>query len=178
MNTRRSKNGLNSKSLHTSPASVADRSALRQEAFLRVIWHERKRAERSQKPAVLMLVEMESQFPAGMNREALQTILSALSAATRETDVTGWYRDDSVIGVLFTEIAADVEDGTSIVTAVMSRVSEALRSHLTSRQFNQVTTSFHLFPEEHGQQIPAMQGNPTLYPDLAMRDEAGRMVQR
>jgi hypothetical protein len=176
MNTRHFKNGSNSKSHPTSQASVADRSALREEEFLRVIWHERKRAERSQKPAVLMLVEIEAQFHGERNREPLQAILSALSAATRETDVTGWYKDDCVVGVLFTEIA--VEDGNSIVTAVMSRVSQALRSQLTSRQFNQVVASFHLFPEETSQQIPAMPVNPALYPNLATLDDAVRMVQR
>ena len=176
MNTRRTRSSSNLTTISTSLASVADRSALREEDFLRVIWHERKRAERSQKPCVLMLIEMESVFPTDRNREALGTILSAISAATRETDVTGWYRDDCVVGVLFTEITA--EDGSAIVTTVMNRVSSALRSSLGSRQFNQVNASFHLFPEERDERVLAMPGNPTLYSDPAMRDEAGRMVQR
>ena len=177
MNTRRFGKGTNLQLLPTSSASsLADRSALREEAFLGVIWHERKRAERSQKPCVLMLIEMESVFPSEMNREALGTILSAVSAATRETDVTGWYKDDSVVGVLFTEITA--EDGTAIVTTVMSRVSEALRERLGSRQFNQVNTTFHLFPEEGDHRLPAMPGNPTLYTDVTAQDEAVRVVRR
>jgi len=182
MNTRRSNHGSDLKPASMSPASVADRSALREEDFLRVIWHERKRAERCQKPCLLMLVEMESQFPLERNGQALATILSALSMATRETDVTGWYKDDRVVGVLFTEIA--FEDGASIVTTVMTRVSETLRSRLSSRQFNQANVSFHLFPQECEEQIPAVASNPTMYPDLAGRsdlagrDEARRLVQR
>jgi hypothetical protein len=179
MNTRRSNH--KPKLITTAASSVADRSTLREEDFLRVIWHERKRAERCQKPCLLMLVEMESQFPLERNGKALATILSALSAATRETDVTGWYKDDSVVGVLFTEIT--FEDGASIVTTVMTRVSESLRMNLSSRQFNQASVSFHLFPEERAEQIPAV-SNPTLYPDvaarpdLAGRDEARGLVQR
>jgi hypothetical protein len=182
MNTRRSSNGSDLKSASTSTASVADRSALREDDFLRVIWHERKRAERCQKPCLLMLVEMESQFPLERNGKALATILSALSMATRETDVTGWYKDDRVVGVLFTEIT--FEDGASIVTTVMTRVNETLRSRLSSRQFNQASVSFHLFPEECDEQIPEAASNPTMYPDLAGRsdlaghDEARRLVQR
>jgi hypothetical protein len=182
MNTRRSNNDSDLKPASMSPASVADRSALREEDFLRVIWHERKRAERCQKPCLLMLVEMESQFPLERNGKALSTILSALSTATRETDVTGWYKDDRVLGVLFTEIT--FEDGASIVTTVMTRVSETLRSRLSSRQFNQASVSFHLFPEERDQQIPAAASNRASYPDLAARpdfagrDEARRLVQR
>lgn len=181
MNTRRSNQGSKPKTLSTSPASVADRSALREEDFLRVIWHERKRAERCQKPCLLMLIEMEQQFPLEKNGKALATILSALSAATRETDVTGWYKDESVVGVLFTEIT--FEDGASIVTTVMTRVSETLRDRLSSRQFNQASVSFHLFPEESDLQIPVV-ARPAMFPDLARRvdlagrDEARRLVQR
>jgi len=178
MNTRRSNHKL--KAIAT--ASVADRTALREEDFLRVIWHERKRAERCQKPCLLMLVEMESQFPLERNGKALATILSALSGATRETDVTGWYKDDRVVGVLFTEI--NFEDGASIVTTVMTRVSETLRNGLSSRQFNQASVSFHLFPEERDEQIPAAASNRALYPDVAARpdfagrDDSRRLVQR
>jgi hypothetical protein len=176
MNVRRSKQGSHLSPRPAGPASTADRSTLREQDFLRVIWHERKRAERSGKPSVLMLIEMESQFPFEKNGEALGKMLSALAATTRETDVTGWYKDDRVVGVMFTEIM--VEDGASIVTTVMTRVSEALRSRLSSRQLNQVSISFHLFPEEPGHGISAMPGNPPMYPDLEVRDEAGRLVQR
>jgi hypothetical protein len=176
MNVRRSNQGSHLSPRPAGPASTADRSTLREQDFLRVIWHERKRAERSGKPSVLMLIEMEGQFPFERNGEALGKILSALAATTRETDVTGWYKDDCVVGVMFTEIM--VEDGSSIVTTVMTRVSEALRSRLSTRQLNQVSIAFHLFPEERGHGISAMPGNPTVYPDLAVRDEAGRLVQR
>jgi len=176
MNVRRSNMTSHSTRRPAAPARAADCSTLREEAFLRVIWHERKRAERSGKPSLLMLIEMESQFPSDKNGEALGIVLSAMAATTRETDVTGWYKDDGVIGVMFTEIT--VEDGSSIVTAVMTRVREALRSRLSSRQYNQVSISFHLFPEDRGDRISALPGNPTLYPDLAPHDEARRLVQR
>jgi hypothetical protein len=60
------------------------------------------------------------------------------------------------------------------VTTVMTRVSEALRRRLSSRQLNQVNISFHLFPEEHDQGISAMPGPPALYPGLAARGPVGR----
>jgi hypothetical protein len=176
MNVRRS-NLSKALSPHPAePASAAGCGTLREEGFLRVIWHERKRAERSRKPSVLMLIEMENHFPFEKNGEALKKILSALAATTRETDVTGWYKDDCVVGVMFTEIT--VEDRSSIVTTVMTRVSEALRSRLSSRRFNQVSISFHLFPEDREEQTAPMPGTPSLYPDLATRDEEGRLVQR
>jgi len=175
MNVRRSNQGSHLSPRPAGPASTADRKTLREPDFLRVIWHERKRAERCGKPSVLMLIEMESQFPAERNGEALGKILAALAAATRETDVTGWYKDDCVAGVMFTEIT--VEDGSSIVTTVMTRVSEALRNRLSSRQLNQVSVSFHLFPDVREHEVSAMPGTPPLYPDFTAGDEAARLVQ-
>ena len=100
------------------------------------------------------------------------------AAATRETDVTGWYKDDCVVGVLFTEVA--LEEGTSVVATVMDRVSDALRLRLSSRQFNQVSISFHLFPEEGEERIAALSNNPPAYPevavDVAVNDVVGRLV--
>ena len=170
-----------SKNSHFSPrlagaARAAGQGALREEDFLRVIGHERKRAERSGKPSLLMLIESEPQFSSEKSDKALRTILSALATTTRETDITGWYKNDCVIGVMFTEITA--EDGESIVTTVMTRVSEVLRRQLSSRQFDQANISFHLFPEQREEQIPALSVHPTLYPGRTGRDGAERLVQR
>jgi hypothetical protein len=177
MNTHRMNRSSAPKPTSPATSSLADRSALREEEFLQVIWHERKRAERSQRSCLLMLIEMDQQFPAQRNGEGLGTILSALSAATRETDVTGWYVDNSVVGVLFTEIACD---GASIVTAVMTRVSDALRSRLGSRQFNQANISFQLFPEEGEEKFPPMSSNAPLFTRAAAaaNHEARGLVER
>ena len=176
MNTRRFK-GSQTSSRSARPVSLVDRSALREDTFLRVISHERKRAERAQKPSLLMLIEIENQFPSDRNGEALETMLAALATTTRETDVMGWYKNDSVIGVMFTEIM--VEDGSSIVTTVMARVSEAFRNRLSAQQFNQVSIYFHLFPEVQEESMAAaVPGNAPLFPDPATRDQALRLVQR
>lgn len=176
MNTRRFQNSSGQEHKLKSSASIADRSALREEDFLRVIWHERKRAERTAKPCLLMLVEMEAQFPGEGGAQALGKILDALSGATRETDVTGWYQDGAVVGVLFTEIVAD--DGAAIVTKVMTRVSEALRARLSSLQFNQASVSFHLFPSERDAEVAAAAEHPELFQGMFAATGAARLVQR
>jgi hypothetical protein len=172
---RRANGALHLSLAPAGPVSLVDRSSLREEAFLRVIGHERKRAERSGTPSVLMLIEMETQFPPEKNGEALEMILSELAATIRETDVTGWYKDGCVVGVMFTGIT--LAEGSSVVTTVIARVSEALRSRLSSRQVNQVSIVFHLFPEEGDEPIPTMPGPPLFCPDLASPGEAGRLVE-
>jgi hypothetical protein len=154
--------------------SVADRSILHEEAFRRMMTIESKRAERSRKPVLLTLLEIEDQMPSEKTRKALSKILSALAATTRETDVTGWYQNNSVVGVMFTEIA--IEDRGSILITIKARVSDALRRHLTPQQFSEVGLSFHIFPEERVIE-PIMAGSSAspLYSNLAAGEDARRL---
>jgi lipopolysaccharide/colanic/teichoic acid biosynthesis glycosyltransferase len=169
VNARRSgSNGLTFSPLSEAP-SLGDSGILNAEAFRRMITLERKRSERSRKPFMLLLMDMGDRLPSEKNGKILGKILSALSLTTRDTDVTGWYANNCVVGVMFTEIATG--DSSSVPSTIIARVTETLRSHLTLEQFNRVSLSFHVFPEDwdHDAQRP---GNPTLYPDLSQREDA------
>ena len=153
----------------TEAKSLAD--VLNESAFHRVIALERKRSERSQRPFVLLLVEMSRQGSEERRNRVLLELLSALQGATRETDVTGWYEDKSVIGVMFTEI---VLDNNLVLSTILARISKVLRETLDTDQFSHIKLSFHVFPdnwEGHDLERPS---NPTLYPDLDQREKANR----
>jgi lipopolysaccharide/colanic/teichoic acid biosynthesis glycosyltransferase len=169
VNVRRS-GGIASLDFSADILPVDERGVLNEEAFHRMISLERKRTERSRKPFLLMLLDMGNGLRSDKSENALDKILSALSLSTRETDITGWYKKNSVVGVMFTEFGA--EDRNSILSTIMTRVSETLRNNLSSRQFGVISISFHLFPEEWNQDIPQRPSNPTLYPDLTRRDNA------
>ena len=170
MNVRRSGGIENLDTLSAEVVPVEERGILNEGAFHRMISLERKRTERSRKPFLLMLLDMGNGLRSDNNNKALDKILSALSLSTRETDVTGWYQNNSVVGVMFTEFGA--EDRNTILSTMMTRVSETLRNNLSSQQFGLISISFHLFPEEWNHDIPQRPSNPTLYPDLARRDSA------
>ena len=173
MNVRRVGGLASLDGLSADTLPVEERSILNEGAFLRMISLERKRTERSRKPFLLMLLDMGTRLQSDRNGKALDKILSALSLSTRETDVTGWYKHNSVVGVMFTELGAD--DPNSTLSTMMTRVSETLRSSLSAQQFNQISISFHLFPEEWNHDIPQRPSNPALYPDLARRDNARKL---
>ena len=157
---------------HISMMATAERTILNQEAFRNMISLERKRSERSRKPLLLMLLDLGDRLRSQNSSRFVDHILTSLSQVTRETDAMGWHTNNSVIGVMFTELA--VEDRGSIPSILLARVSDMLRRNLTFEQFNRVSISFHVFPEdwEHGHgQRPV---NPTLYPDLTKRDESRR----
>jgi lipopolysaccharide/colanic/teichoic acid biosynthesis glycosyltransferase len=141
------------------------RETLGENSFRRMIAVERKRSERSKEPFLLMLVELGEEQEAKDNRKVLEGMLEALRACSRETDVIGWYREHSSIGVMFTGLV--VTDKDLIRSTLLSRVSDLLRHELTFDQFNQVSLAFHFFPDEWdhegGGDGPT---NVTLYPDL------------
>jgi len=100
----------------------------------------------------------------------LNNILAALSLSTRETDITGWYKERSIVGVMFTELGMD--DSGAILGTMMHRVSETLRNSISLEKFSQINISFHVFPDSWNQEPSA--GNPTLYPDLEHRERTQR----
>lgn len=148
------------------------REVLTDEMFRRMISLERKRSERTQRPFVLLLMDVGPSQPSPKSGRILLDILSALQSATRETDVMGWYERNSAVGVMFTEITLD---NNLILSTLLSRISEVLRGQLTNEQFSQIKFSFHLFPEEWDPSNPERQSNPTLYPDLHKRDGETRL---
>ncbi|MGA2950495.1 MAG: sugar transferase, partial [Candidatus Sulfotelmatobacter sp.] len=124
---------------------------------------------------MLLLLDMGEQLSSEKNGETLGKILSALSLSSRETDFTGWYANDCVIGVLFTEIA--IGDSSSIPSTIIARVTGTLRINLTSEQFKELSISFHVFPEDWDHEGDQRPSNPTLYPDLSQREDARKLFR-
>src|SRR5581483_8712869 len=141
---------------------------LEEKSFRRMIAIERKRTERSQTPLLLMLLDAETAPPSSPNGSYLPGILPVLQQMTRETDITGWYRDKSVVGVLFTELADTGRN--SIVSTMLARVSTALSSQLSPEQFNAIRIAFQWFPEEWHDEVPQHLNTPAMYPELERRD--------
>ena len=142
---------------------------LSEETFKRMIAVERKRTERSREPFLLMLLEPGNRQFTKKNGKALDHILSVLVLSIRETDVIGWYKDRAVVGVIFTGLASD--DKNSILSVILGRVSTTLQNKLTPDQFNQISISFHFFPDDWDHDTPGRPSNLTLYPDLLTSDQ-------
>ncbi len=174
MHARRSTNGA---TLNPTPEALSPREycILNAEAFRRTIALERKRSERSRKPFMLLLLDMGENLSSEKNGRTLDKILGALSLSTRETDITGWYADGTVIGVVFTEIGID--GSNSVPSTIISRVTDTLRGSLMWEQFNQLNISFHVFPEDWDYDASERPSNPTLYPDLSQRDQARKFFR-
>lgn len=177
MNLRRRGSGSSFYPLAAELVLGEQRTVLDVESFQRMISLERKRTDRSGKPFLLMLIKLGDETPSASGK-LLGELIQALSRSVRDTDLTGWYKDGEV-GVMFTEVALD--DRGSVLSAMIQRVSETLRNNLSFEQFNQVTMSFHVYPEEWNRELPQRPSHRELYPDLSRRDAArkfSRTVKR
>jgi lipopolysaccharide/colanic/teichoic acid biosynthesis glycosyltransferase len=170
VNLRRSGNGSNLDGSPFESASAGAREVLNEGAFKRMVSIERKRTERSRTPFLLMLLDMGNHQVSEKNGKALESIISALLASTRETDVTGWYKNRVAVGVMFTELV--VTDKNLLLSTMLARVSATLRDNLTFEQFNRISISFHFFPDDWDHETTGRPSNPALYPDLASHDNA------
>ena len=151
---------------------VVERAPLNEEIFRRMIAIERKRTERSKAPFLLMLLEVVSNEGQKKERQTLGLIASALLASSRDTDLVGWYKDDVIIGAMFTGLI--VHDKRIVLDTFLTKVTSSLRDELTAEQFNQVSISFHLFPDDWDHEKPGRPSNAALYPDLTSRDKGRR----
>jgi lipopolysaccharide/colanic/teichoic acid biosynthesis glycosyltransferase len=147
--------------------------------FLRALCLERKRAERSRKPFVLMLLEAREPFQNGNQDNVLDRTVAAIYSSIRETDLAGWYKVNLTLGVIFTELGA--ANMKSILSALRAKVTVALEANLRGEDLNHIYISFHCFPEdsEGGETRPPAIAK--LYPDLVQRDDArkvSRLIKR
>lgn len=156
--------------------SVGTREILNEETFRRMIAIERKRTERSKEPFLLMLLEAGNRMGSEKHGKALENILSVLPSSIRETDLVGWYKERTAVGVMFTGLGCN--DKNSILSVILSKVSTALRGQLTQDQCNQVTFSFHFFPDDWDHENPGRPSNPLLYPDLFTQQKSTRSLLR
>lgn len=167
-----------SKTKDLFPLAGSDSELLAEESFVKMLHVEQKRTERSHRRFILMLLECSSLLTDDTRAETIENIQLALVNVTRETDTKGWYKDGSVIGVIFTEVAP-VDEPTA-VTALLERVSSILSKTLTSGQAKLVGISFHIFPEDWHKKGSDSSDTLKLHPDLVRdgRNKRALLVKR
>jgi lipopolysaccharide/colanic/teichoic acid biosynthesis glycosyltransferase len=139
--------------------------------FTRVLSLERKRTERSRKPFLLVLLDIEGVGESnGAYDRLTHDVLGALSSITRETDLTGWYRHESVLGVIFTELGEKhIEISTK---SIASRIISGLEERLGPERAALIEVSSHLFPDDWTGKKPGRKADPELYPDVERRQKS------
>jgi exopolysaccharide biosynthesis polyprenyl glycosylphosphotransferase len=152
----------------------AGRIVLHEDAFVSMLYLERRRAERAQKRFVLMLVDVKGAISDGQKNRTLAKVTSALLSVTRETDIVGWYLEDNLIGVIGTEVGK--AKPKTVQGRMLEKVREAFIQALPAEKISQITVSFHFFPEEWEEGGSDHSANITLYPDLSRKEDSRRFA--
>jgi lipopolysaccharide/colanic/teichoic acid biosynthesis glycosyltransferase len=165
--------------LNTEPrinfaAGGSGRLVLHEDAFVSMLYLERRRAERAHKQFVLMLVDVKRAIADGQKSRTLSKITNALLGVTRETDIVGWYLEDHLIGVIGTEVGN--AKPKAVQAGMLEKVRTALVEGLPQEKVSQIVLSFHFFPEEGEGNGTDRSANITLYPDLSRKEESRRFA--
>ena len=156
-------------------ATCGSNDFLSEERFRKALSLERRRAERSHKLFLLVLLAtepVEDFHKAERLAQRAANALSMLADSIRETDIWGWYKQDSIGGIIFTEF-----NGTArqiILSALSEKIDSVLRRAFDPEERKHVQLSFHFFPEPWTGSGDASTHNPALYPDLEERNKAAR----
>ncbi len=145
---------------------------LPQDLFIRMLSWERQRTERSRKPFLLMLLEAPFFSDAAAREKLFPGLTSALASAIRETDVLGWHKENSRLGILFTEVGSLPKP--TLVEIIRGKITAALRPAL-GLAGEQIRLSFYFFPEGNDQQDRPHTIASALFPDLEERNSGQKI---
>lgn len=131
--------------------------------FLDAIHQERRRSERSTKPFVLMLARLQYPPKGEAHSRAVRKLLTVLRDAVRETDKIGWYQEDQLLGVIFTELGD--ADQTAVLTSLKQRANNVFGNSGRDLQNLVVSFTFHFFPDDSTP--PGQPIDFNVYPELS-----------
>lgn len=146
-------------------ARVGGREIHTEGTFRELLRLERKRAVRSHRRSILMLLQCGAlDGRAGQAQVAIGKAVGPLADATRDTDIMGWYSTGQMMGVIFTEIGASCED--SATQTLLHKVGAALSQALSDDEMNGLRVAVSTFPVAAEHPSAEETAQFTLYRDL------------
>ncbi len=144
---------------------------LAENVFHSMLTLERRRAERSRKPFVLMLLDANLEIGAAENilRQATEIVV----ASKRETDLVGWYKQGSILGVIFAEVSLEGE--LPVTDTLRTKIGTAFVKHLGRERAAKIAISVHIFPESSSGNTSGWVADSKLYPDLKRKASRKRL---
>ncbi len=147
-----------------------------EEVLLENVFHsmltlERRRAERSRKPFVLMLLD--ANLENGTAEAILKQAVEIVVVSKRETDLVGWYKQGAILGIIFTEVNLDGE--LPITHTLRSKIETAFIKHLGRDRAAKIAISVHIFPESWDKNSTGWVADSKLYPDLNRKGSRNRL---
>jgi hypothetical protein len=134
--------------------------------FCEMLSLERKRSERSRKPFLLMLIDL-NRLEDGFDRHLLaKKVAEIMHPLTRDTDIKGWYKYGYILGVIFCEITDHERSLKSAQKLIANKCGSALKVGLDPEELDRVVVTWHIFPGRFDKVFSEEQEHTKVYPDL------------
>jgi hypothetical protein len=113
-------------------------------------------------------VDVESVISSGRNDRTILALSNALAEGTRETDIMGWYVENSMMGVIGTELGNATNQ--VIQDRFLSKLCKVFETSLGLEKSSSLSVSFHFFPKENLIDADDHSANIALYPEIQKRE--------
>lgn len=120
------------------------KEVLAENVFQSMLALERRRADRSGKPFILMLLD--ANLENGAAEEILMSTVNVVVMSKRETDLAGWYKQGTILGIIFTEVSLEGE--FPVMEILRLKFEASFVKHLGRDRADKIAISVHLFPEQ------------------------------
>jgi hypothetical protein len=112
--------------------------------FNRMFDLEKKRTKLSRRPFILMLINITDLKKPRAN-DMLSKLKKAFLSDFRETDIRGWYKQESIIGIIFTELDSL---GHNTRDVIFGKTLIALNSQIGPDELSKLYITFHSYPKD------------------------------
>ncbi|WP_263357916.1 sugar transferase [Acidicapsa ligni] len=120
-----------------------------EEAFLQMLRLEQRRTERSGRAFILVLISGED-LQANCNTDRTDNVVTAIGSCIRETDVFGWYKPHTTLGIALTEIN---DPSKETVEAIVRKISSALQRSLSAEIYCRLSMVVRIYPNDANDKI-------------------------
>lgn len=164
---KRSQGGLSPKWCDVAvvtPACHGSKKIPSEEEFTGMLLRERRRTDRSGKPFLLMQLDIDKSLRSDPSGTLLERTWRLLCSSIRETDIPGWHKEWSVLGILFTDLNPNWS--VPVTEVISTKIHSALATQLTAAEMKQISVNLDIYPDRWNTE-DGLPPNLDLYPDLA-----------
>lgn len=128
-----------------SDRSRSNRDLLSEAGFQNALYWERQRSERAGNSFLLALLHLDG--PKWNNGDSRHTtsVSHLLCPVIRATDTIGWYQDDKILGVIFTELREPSKSAQQ--NSIEAKLKRVLCAGLSPETASDLRVTYHVFPE-------------------------------
>jgi len=133
-------------------------------SFLQLLRIERTRSELAKRKFLLLLIDITA-FPGRNHPETIKEAITCICLSVRETDMTGWYDEGHIIGIIFTEIG---HLHNEIINKIIQKIRNKFQQEFDPDRSSKIKFMPLVFPEnseamiDSGRRIKTLSGLLTI----------------